>query len=481
VAGDAVSARTIDRVAAAAHALLALALLGVGVAALATAGAPAALDPSGAWLDDGWSRIARGALCAVTGISALGLVRVRGLRRLGAGILLAVAALGLSFAAGAQDVRALWAGPALAAVAAPLAIVIGDERRRAARHAFAAFLLGALATGLLGAALVTLAALAGSTHLVEIGFLVGRFVDASPLALAALRVAVVAAAILAAWAPFHLATPELWGEGSAPVAGWLAIAWPWAGWSLVVRLSTGLAPALESWSFDAAAAVGIFLVLGAIVPALAALAEVRAGRLLALLAVGTSSELLLAIHAAGTDAGAVAVGLLGYGLAWIATAAALAGVRAAAAPDDARPADHLGRLAGFAARRPRVALALALAALLWAGLPGTFSLATRGELWRAAEAPAGLVLLVVAGGGFLRVLAVGRLVRTLWFRAPVAPDGAVAPDPDLMPAAVPLTLGVTSRWTLAFVVAMAAEFGLGLFAPGLPAFLRAIAGALAAG
>jgi hypothetical protein len=47
---------------------------------------------------------------------------------------------------------------------------------------------------------------------------------------------------------------------------------------------------LEEWSFDATAAVGLFLVLGAIVPALAALAEQRGGRLLALLAIGTLSE-----------------------------------------------------------------------------------------------------------------------------------------------------------------------------------------------
>ena len=475
------SGRLVDRLAAAAHGGLAIALIGTGAFALTGAGSPPTLDPTGAWLDDGFTRVARGALCVVTGISLLGLVRVRGGRRLAAGLLLALAALGLSFAAGAQDVRALWAGPALAAVAAPLSIVVGDERRRAARHAFAAFLLGALACGMLGAALVTLAALSGSTHLVEMGFLVRRFVDAEPLALTAVRVAIVAAAILAAWAPFHLATPELWGEGSAPVAGWLAIAWPWAGWSVVVRLSTGLAPALESWRFDAAAALGLFLVLGAIVPALAALAEVRAGRLLALLAVGTSSELLLAIHASGTDGGAVAAGLLGYGLAWIATAAALAGVRAAAVTGDPRPGDHLGRLAGFAARRPRTALALALAALLWAGMPGTFSLAARGELWRAADAPAGLVLLVVAGGGFLRVLAVGRLVRALWFRAPEVPDAAAAPDPDLLPSQVPLTLGVAPRWTLAFMAAMAVEFGLGLLIPALPGLVRSVAGALAAG
>src|SRR5205085_1148943 len=87
-----------------------------------------------------------------------------------------------------------------------------------------------------------------------------------------------AGVVLAAWAPFHLALPELWGEGSAPLAGWHAIVWPWAGWSVLVRLSGGLAPALEEWGFDGVSAVSVFLVLGALLPGAAALAEERLGR-----------------------------------------------------------------------------------------------------------------------------------------------------------------------------------------------------------
>ncbi len=480
--------RLVPRLAGALHMTLGVFVLLVGVRALLDLGTPPVLDPSGAWLDDGWARAARGALLVVTGIAALGLVRVPALRRLAAFALLLASALGLSIAAGALDLVALWCGCALATTAAPLAIVVGDERRSAARHALATLLLGGLATGILAAAFLALAALAGSTHLVDIGFLGTRHGDASPLALSAVRAAAVAVAILAAWAPFHLAAPELWGEGSAPLAGWLAIAWPWAGWTVVVRLSTGLAPALETWSFDAAAAASLFLVLGALVPALAALAERRAGRLLALLAIGTLSELLLAVRAGGTDGGAVAAGLLGYGLAWVATAAALAGVRAqsaraSGAASPARPGDHLDALAGLAGRRPRTALALALGALLWAGLPGTFSLAVRGTLWQAAEAPASLVLLVVAGGGFLRVLAVARLLRVLYFRAPVGeatprtPFGELAAAP-VLPA---LTIGLAPRWGLLFLAALGLEFGLGLFAPGLAGWLRAVGGAVAAG
>jgi NADH-quinone oxidoreductase subunit N len=485
-------ARPFVRAAGTLHVLLGGALLLVGANVLLGLGAPPRLDPTGAWLDDGWARAARGALLAATGIAALGLFRVPPLRRLAALGLLLVAALGLALSAGALDLVVLWAGCAVATTAAPLAVVVGDERRSAARHGLATLLLGGLACGILAAAFLALAALAGSTHLVDIGFLVTRHADASPLALTAVRGAVVAAAILAAWAPFHLAAPELWGEGSAPLAGWLAIAWPWAGLTLLVRLSGGLVPALEEWSFDAAAAASLFLVLGALVPALAALAEKRAGRMLALLSIGTLSELLLGVRAGGADGGAIAAGLLGYALAWVATAAALAGVRARRAAlaespgtPPVPPPDHLEALAGMAARRPRAALALALGALLWAGLPGTFSLAVRGTLWQAADAPAGLVLFVVAGGGFLRVLAVARLVGTLYFRAPGgAPGRAAAGDagaPAPAGAPLPLRLGINPRWGLAFVAALALEFGLGLFAPGLPAWIRAVAGAAAAG
>jgi NADH-quinone oxidoreductase subunit N len=240
-----VSRRPLDRLVGVLHVACAVALVAVGAMALLGIAAPPRMDPGGGWLDDGWARAARGALLAVTGIAALGIIRVPATRRLAAFALLLVAALGLAIAAGALDLVVLWSGCAVATVAAPLAIVVGDERRSAARHALAALLLGGLALGVLGAAFVALSALAGSTHLVDIGFLVTRTGDAGPFALTAIRAAVVAAAILAAWAPFHLAAPELWGEGSAPLAGWLAIAWPWAGWSVVVRLSSGLLPVLE--------------------------------------------------------------------------------------------------------------------------------------------------------------------------------------------------------------------------------------------
>ena len=134
------------------HVALGLVLLLVGARALLDLGAPPRLDPTGAWLDDGWARAARGALLVVTGLATLGLVRVPAGRRLAALALLLVSALGLGIAAGALDLVVLW------------------------------------------------------------------------------------------------------GEGSAPLAGWLAIVWPWAGWTVVVRLTTGLVPALEEWSLDATAA-----------------------------------------------------------------------------------------------------------------------------------------------------------------------------------------------------------------------------------
>ena len=442
-------------------------VLGAGAALVALAarlllranGEPA-LDASGAWADDGWSRAASAAILGGTGLAALGLVRVGGGRRILALVLLATAAAGLVVAARALDVVALWSGIALATVAAPLALIVADDRAAAARHALTALVLGGVACCVLAASFLTLTTLAGSSHLLDQAFRLGRFEDAGTLGLTAVRAVAVAVAIFAAWAPFHLALPELWGEGSAPLAGWLALVWPWIGWTAFVRLSTGLAPALDAWGLDAPGAVTLFLVLGSIVPAAGALAEARAGRIFALLGIGALTELLLAVHAGGVNAAVVTAGLWGYGLAWIVSSSALAGARTRMGDDT------LEAWSGLAARLPRTAAALAIAAFVWAGLPGTFTLAARWKLWQqsvldpfagvpviagAADASSPFALFAVAVGGILRLFVVARLLRLLYLRAP-------APAPALAPPRI----GLRVRWGLVFLVALLAEFALGL-------------------
>ena len=419
--------------------------IAVAVHALGRPPAPPTLDATGAFADDGWTRSCRAAVLLVTGLAAVGLVRAPGVRRIAALLALALSGAGVVLAAGALELPTLWAGIALATILAPLAIVLADTRRSAARHALTTFLLGSLASGILALSFLALAALSGSTHVLEIGFQVTRYDDSAPFALTAVRAAAVAVAMLAAWAPFHLALPELWGEGSAPLAGWMAILWPWAGWSVFVRLAGGLAPALEEWSFDGASAVSLFLVLGAILPGAAALAEERLGRLFALLGIGVLSELLLSVHARGLEPAAVASGLWGYTLVWIAGAAALAGLRARTGDD------RLDRLKGLGTRLPKTTLAIALAAFLWAGVPGTFSLAVRWSLLQSGSASP-LVLVAVAAGGLLRVLAVARLVALLWFRAP-----ALTTEPAHVPR-----WHERGRWGVVFLAVLALEIALAL-------------------
>jgi NADH:ubiquinone oxidoreductase subunit 2 (subunit N) len=442
--------RGLDHAGAALTLLLGVGALALALRALAAPAIPSTLDPTGAFADDGWSRSCRAAMLLVSGLAAIGLVRAPGLRRLAAMGALLGSAFGVVLAATSLELTSLWAGVALATTLSPLAIVLADTRRSAARHALTALLLGALASGILALSFLALTALSGSVHVLEIGFRVTRFEDTAPFALTAVRAAAVGAAMLAAWAPFHLGLPELWGEGSAPLAGWLAIAWPWLGWSVMIRLAGGLAPAFEEWSFDAAAAVSVFLVLGALLPGAAALAEQRLGRLYALMGAGVLSELLLAVHARGVDPALVAPGLWGYALAWIASSAALAGVRARLGDD------RLEAMAGLGRRLPRTALAASAAAFLWVGLPGTFSLAVRWALWQqgAAGPPAPLLLASVAGGGFLRMLAAGRLLALFYFRAPSQGEAArPAPPPALLER---------GRWGLVFVAALVIEVALAL-------------------
>jgi formate hydrogenlyase subunit 3/multisubunit Na+/H+ antiporter MnhD subunit len=454
------AARVIDRAGRVLALLGGLGLVVLAARLLLRASGEPALDESGAWADDGWSRAAGAAAFGGTGLAALGLVRVPGGRRLLALLLLAVASLGIVTASRALDLVPLWGGIALATIAAPLALVVADERGNAARHALAAFLLGGLASGVLAASFLTLTALSGSSHVLDQAFRLGRLDDSGTLGLTAIRAVAVAAAMFAAWAPFHLALPELWGEGSAPLAGWLALVWPWIGWTAFVRLSNGLAPALDAWGLDAPGAVSLFLVLGSIVPAAGALAEQRAGRIFALLGIGMLTELLLGVHQSGVHAPVVTAGLWGYGLAWVVSSAALAGARARIGDDT------LESWSGLASRLPRTALALAVAALLWAGLPGTFTLAARWQLWQTsmpdplagvpvitgpADAASPFALFAIAVGGILRLFVVARLLRVLYLRAPSAALAQSTPRASWR-----------LRWGVVFLAALCAEFLLGL-------------------
>lgn len=436
----------VDRIAAALAVLVGLTLVAwAGMLAFGPL-APSHLAWNGMLADDGWSRAARAVIALATGIAALGLVQARGVRRLAASLLLAVGGAGVALAACALDLTLLWIGIAVAVTCGPLAIVAADQRRNAARHALSALLLGGLATGVLGASFLALAALGDATHVVDLGFLVTRYEHAGPFALTALRALAVGTALLCAWAPFHLGLPELWGEGSTPLAGWLALAWPWAGWSVLVRLAGGLAPAYTEWSFDSAVAVQLFLFLGALLPGAAALAEDRLGRLFALFAVGTLAELLLAVHPTGVDPAWVAPGLMGYALSWIVGAAAIAAVRARTG------GDRLADLVGLGARLPRTAFAVTAAALVWAGLPGTFSLAVRWSLWQHAAANSPLALIAIVLGALLRVLAVARLVSMLYFRAPARDAAPLAPR----------RASTRARYGLVFGLALVLELALGL-------------------
>jgi NADH:ubiquinone oxidoreductase subunit 2 (subunit N) len=406
--GHAVTLRQgLDRAASAITFVFGVVAIGVAVHALGRPGMPPLLDAAGSFSDDGWTRACRTAVLLVTGLAAIGLVRAPGLRRIAALLALMLSGAGIVVAAGALELPTLWGGVTLATTLAPLAIVLADTRRSAARHALTSLLLGSLASGILALSFLALAALSGSTHVLEIGFQVTRYQDSAPFALTAVRAAAVAVAMLAAWAPFHLALPELWGEGSSPLAGWLAILWPWAGWSVFVRLAGGLSPALEEWSFDGASAVSLFLVLGAILPGAAALGG-RTAR-----AVVRPARHRRAVRAAplGARAGRRDGGRRGRAVGLCARVdRGRGGARGIARARRRRPARQVAR--------PRRALPEDRARGRRGGVPVGRAFRERSRSTcagrcsrRAATSP--LVLVAVALGAFLRVLAVARLVAML--------------------------------------------------------------------
>src|SRR5262249_11872137 len=105
---------------------------------------------------------------------------------------------------------------------------------------------------------------------------------------------------------------------------------------------------------------------------------------------------------------------------------------------------------------PRTAFAITVAALVWVGLPGTFTLATRWQLWQQGlgASPAPLALVAIVLGVVLRALAAARLVACLWFRAPSREALAGGPRSPIGRV----------RYGIVFASALAVELALGLLA-----------------
>lgn len=391
---------------------LAAAALALGCLTLAVwpAGGPGYLgDASFAWDGPGRALVVVAALT----VGAAALVFIAGrtspgdltglVSAAGAGGLAVLAALSLEV----DHVALLWAA---AWILAAVSAAAGGAHRLEPAVKMAGLGTAAALTLLLGAAF--LAALAGSTHFLEIGYSALGQPESPVLARAALRIYLVGLAACAAWVPFHFWAPDgLAGSGGLRAAV-LAVIFPLAGVLCLARAAYALEPTLLASGVGFGGAVYLIALLSVGYAGTVALVQHDVGRLLAYLTVARSGECLVAAVGGPRPEGHLAEVFAAHAAAilpaWLALAAITMERQAAGEPGSLR----FTALRGWGRRAPGRAAVLGLAAALAAGAPGSALF-----LWRPAAALAtpspeswGLVLALSAA---LQWAAVVRLVRVL--------------------------------------------------------------------
>ena len=389
------------------RALAALGLVTACLFAWRLAAIPIHLGAGGEWVVDGPAAVYFLALSAAVASGAL-LASVPGAEP-GAGAALVLAALaGAAWGAAASVLdlgvqAALWsAGWILAAAAVGQGG--GPERLEAAVKTQG---LGAAAAIAILLAAALLVGLAGTTHLLEAGALVGTHSDSSVLALSAVRILLAGLALAGAWAPFHYWAPDGLGSATRPAALVLAVAAPLAASLALARTLFAFEPALDALQVSWRGGLFAVSFLTAAVSGSVALVQRDAARLTAYLTVAQSAEILPSLcgHPGDAHAWITAAGV--HTLSIVPLWLALGAWSAAGRTTD------FERLAGKGRAHPTTALVWLAAMALAAGFPGSARFAWRPALAGTGGDPvAWTVCLLVAA--LLPWAATARLARVLF-------------------------------------------------------------------
>ncbi|HKT59463.1 MAG TPA: NADH-quinone oxidoreductase subunit N [Gemmatimonadales bacterium] len=301
--------------------------------------------------------------------------------------LVLLATVGMMFLSGAEDLIVLFLGLEVMSVA--VYVLAGFNRANAfsAEAALKYFLIGAFASGFLLYGIALVYGATGTTNLA----LVGAQLAGKPLGLMAslgLGLLIVGFGFKVAAVPFHMWAPDVYDGSPTPVTGFMATGVKAAAFAAFVRVLMEAFPSAASvWQPIVAGLALASMILGNLV----ALAQRSLKRLLAYSSVAHAGYLLVAAWP-GSQAGAGSVLL--YLFAYSLTSLAAFGLLAVLGRGGERDVT-LDDIAGLAASRPGIALALTVCMLSLLGFPGTFGFIGKWYIISAVVAEGQYVLPVV--------------------------------------------------------------------------------------
>jgi NADH-quinone oxidoreductase subunit N len=353
---------------------------------------------------------------------------------------------GMILLGGAANLVTFFLGLELLSI--PLYVLCATElrRRESLESGLKYLVIGSLgsATLLYGLALVYGAT--GATDFSAIArALDGSVSPTDPLFLTGIALTVTGLAFKASVAPFHQWTPDVYQGAPTPVTAFMAVATKAAAFVIILRFFLDAVPAAQPQWAPALAALAIATI---VIGNVGAIAQRSLKRMLAWSGVAQAGYLLAGV-VVGTRLGleATVFYLVIYVLMNVAAfAVIIVRERSSEHGDDLRSLEGLGQAS------PPLALAMTVAMLSLAGLPGTVGLWGKFFLIRAGfDGGYGVLGVAIVVGSIISLVYYLRVIATMWFGpveirlpAPAArharPVGGSSPEAD--PKAQPAVTGV---------------------------------------
>ena len=287
---------------------------------------------------------------------------------------------------------------ALELLSIPLYILSGFARPSPSSEesAMKYFLLGAFASGFLVYGIALTYGATGTTHLASVLAAVQGGAASNGLLLAGAALILVGLGFKVAAVPFHMWTPDVYEGAPSVVTAFMSVGAKAGGFAALLRVFVSALPngALQ-WALIAALISALTMTLGNF----AAIAQSNIKRMLAYSSIAHAGYILMGVVAAGSfkeglsdfAVGASLFYLLAYALTNLGTWAVVIAVERSEGQGLA-----LDDYAGLGARRPGLALAMALFMLSLTGLPPTVGFIAKFYVFRAAI-EAGYVWLALVG------------------------------------------------------------------------------------
>jgi NADH-quinone oxidoreductase subunit N len=287
---------------------------------------------------------------------------------------------------------------ALELLSIPLYVLSGFARPRpeSEESAMKYFLLGAFSSGFLVYGIALTYGATGSTALARIvESLAGGHLMGDPLLLAGAGLILVGLGFKVAAVPFHMWTPDVYEGAPSVVTAFMSVGAKAGGFAALLRVFVAAFPALgATWMPVVAAISALTMTLGNV----AAIGQSSIKRMLAYSSIAHAGYILMALVAAGAreDVAGFAVGSALFYLFAYAVTNLGAWAVVVAVEKEAGQGLRLTDYAGLAARRPGLALAMALFMLSLTGLPPTVGFIGKFYVFQATL-EAGLVWLALVG------------------------------------------------------------------------------------